>query len=82
MKYKSKVVKVFDSNSYQVKFSIDHQTFSLQPVEGDLEMSSEKLANWYKYQLDAAFKRILKHNKELKDTVKRQRDLLTLNEGI
>lgn len=82
MKYKSKVVKAYNSNNYQVKFSIDHQTFSLEPVEEDLTMSSENLAKWYKEQLDAAFKRILDHTKELKETIARQRDLLTLNEGI
>lgn len=59
MKYKSKVVKAFFSENYQVEFSIDHQTFRLQEVEGepDFKISSKDKAEWYKKQLDAAFER-------------------------
>ena len=82
-KYKSKVVKAFFSDNYQVEFSIDHQTFRLEPVDGDPEynMTSKEKAKWYKKQLDTAFKRILVPTKELKEIIAMQSDLLTLNEN-
>lgn len=59
MKYKSKVVKAFFSENYQVEFSIDHQTFRLEQVEEpDFNVSSKDKAEWYKKQLDAAFERV------------------------
>ena len=70
MKYKSKVVKAFFSENYQVEFSIDHQTFRLEQVEEDegvdFKMSSKDKAEWYKKQLDAAFERVGKCNSSCK----------------
>lgn len=81
-KYKSKVVKAFFSKNYQVEFSIDHQTFRLEEVEGETGMSSKEKAKWYKKQLDTAFKRIMKPTKELVETIERQRYLLSLNQDL
>lgn len=70
MKYKSKLVKAFLSENYQVEFSIDHQTFRLEEVEGELypdfKISSRDKAEWYKKQLDAAFERVGKCNSSCK----------------
>ena len=83
MKYKSKVVKAFFSKNYQVEFSIDHQTFRLQEVEGepDFNVSSKDKAKWYKKQLDVAFKRILTAGKGLHGAIERQGDVLSLHES-
>ena len=69
MKYKSKVVKAFFSENYQVEFSIDHQTFRLEQLEGEDDfnvVSSKDKAEWYKKQLDAAFERVGKCNSSCK----------------
>ena len=62
MSIKTEVVQALGGN-YQVRFSIDHQSFHCEPKEGDEFMTSKEHAEWHQRQLDIAFERLLKGGK-------------------
>ena len=48
----------FEDDKYQAWLQIDHQTFYLQPMSEEEEISSEDHAKWYEKQLRVALERI------------------------
>jgi hypothetical protein len=56
--YSSKIVKTWEGDGYQVEFTIGHQTFRLQEMRDDDEITPKEYTKWYKKQLDAAFENL------------------------